>query len=72
MNNNLRNTFYWLKRFVFDTILKRYTNVDIQISDKGRKKIIEHCIENELSLSQFVEYSLKKTIKDKKRLLNEK
>jgi hypothetical protein len=72
MNNNLRNLLYWLKRFVFDTILKRYTNIDIQVSDKDRKKIIEHCIENELSLSQFIECSLKAQIKNKKELLNEK
>jgi hypothetical protein len=66
MNNNLRNLIYWLKRFVLDTILRRYHNIDIDIPNKLYKEIVAYCIENELTMNQYFELALKKHIKNKK------
>jgi len=65
-NKTWKNLKYWTKRFIFDTILHRYENVDIQISEEDKQFLTDYCIENEMSLSQVIEEIFIKYFKDKK------
>ena len=56
----IRNLKYWIRRLIFDLILRRYAAIDLNLSDKDFEFLCKEAIKNDMSLSQQVEDILRK------------
>jgi hypothetical protein len=66
MKTCIRNILYWTKRLIFDSIFKRYKDMQVIISDEDMLLLYEAAYKQQMTIDQFVEHALKKYIKDKK------
>jgi len=66
MKTCIRNILYWTKRLIFDSILKRYKDMQVIISDEDMLLLYEAAYKEQMTIDQFVEQALNAYCKDKK------
>ena len=54
----IRNVLYWVKRLVFDSLMRRYRTVNVNIDDKSLLFLYESARNEQMDFNQFVEYLL--------------
>jgi hypothetical protein len=59
----IRNILYWVKRLVFDSLMRRYRTVDISIDDKSLLFLYESARHEQMDFNQFVEHTLRQYLK---------
>ncbi len=59
----IRNVLYWVKRLVFDSLMRRYKTVNVNIDDKSLLFLYEGARNEQMDFNQYVEHLLRQYLK---------